>query len=157
MQPQANHHHPLPQAHAIKVLSIDELMQATLRLSDLLQEESQLIQEMRFKDLPKLQEEKIKLTALLEMYQQRLATDASFVRSADEKVREELLLLTDDLAYTVEENFRQVSTARAVNSRIMQAMMDVMNDQHRTGTYGRTGAATGTGDMALSMNLNQKA
>ncbi len=157
MQPQANHHHPLPQAHAIKVLSIDELMQATLRLSDLLQEESQLIQEMRFKDLPKLQEEKIKLTALLEMYQQRLATDASFVRSADEKVREELLLLTDDLAYTVEENFRQVSTARAVNSRIMQAMMDVMNDQHRPGTYGRTGAATGTGDMALSMNLNQKA
>ena len=152
-----HHHHPLPHAGVLASMSLSELMGATLRLSDLMSEESVMLQEMRIAELPKLQEEKMKLATLLEAYQQRLSTDPGFVKNADERTQEELLLLTDDLAFNVEENFRQVATARAVNSRILQAMMDVLNEEHQPGTYGKQGQSKMGSDRSLSMNLNQKA
>ncbi len=149
--------HQLPSAAIMQRMSIEELMDVTLRLSDILLEEGELISAMRFKELPRLHDEKLKLTSVLELYQQRLASDPGFVRHADHETREELLLRSDDLALSVEENFRKVSAARAVNSRVMQAIMDVMSDQHRPSTYGRDALAAPSPDLALSMNLNQKA
>jgi flagellar biosynthesis/type III secretory pathway chaperone len=148
---------PMPNAALLQSMSVDELMDTTLRLSDILAKESEMISNMQFKELPRLNDEKLKLTAVLEIYQQVIANDPSFVKKADDKKREQLVLLTDDLAVNVEENFRKVSVARAVNSRVMQAIMDVMSEQHRPGTYGRKGQATQNQDFTLSMNLNQKA
>jgi flagellar biosynthesis/type III secretory pathway chaperone len=150
-------HHQLPNAAARVSMSVNELMHSTLRLSDILAEESEHIAALRYSELPRLHEEKVKLTSLLENYQRLLAADPSFIRNADEKTREELLLRTDDLAYNVEDNFRKVSVVRAVNGRVMQAFMDVIGEQHRPGTYGRKGTATPMNDLALSINLNQKA
>lgn len=154
MQP---HAHQLPNAAARASMSVNELMDATLRLSDLLAEEGEHIEAMRYKELPRLHEEKVKLTALLENYQRLLAADPDFIRNADPRTREELLLRTDDLAFNVEDSFRKVSVVRAVNGRVMQAIMDVMGEQHRPGTYGPKGVATQMGDLALSINLNQRA
>ena len=151
------HSHQLPNAAALAAMNVNELMNATLRLSDILAEEGEMITAMRYKELPRLHEEKVRLTSLLETYQQRIAVDPGFIRNADQKTREELLLRTDDLAFNVEDNFRKVSVARAVNSRVMQAIMDVMQEQHRPGTYGRNGMASQATDLALSVNLNQKA
>jgi flagellar biosynthesis/type III secretory pathway chaperone len=148
---------PLPNAAILQSMSVDELMDTTLRLSDILAQESVMMDTMQLKDLPRLNEEKMKLTAVLEVYQQVMASDPSFVKKADEKTREQLVLLTDDLAFNVEENFRKVSVARAVNSRVMQAIMDVMSEQHRPGTYGRKGQASQNHDFTLSMNLNERA
>ena len=156
MQPQP-HLNALPNAAILQSMSIDELMDTTLRLSDILAKESELIGSMDYKELPSLNEEKARLTAVLEIYQQVMANDPNFVKNADDKTREQLVLLTDDLAFNVEENFRKVSVARAVNSRVMQAIMDVMSEQHRPGTYGRNGQAAQNHDLALSVNLNQQA
>lgn len=147
----------LPNAAVRASMNVNELMDVTLRLSDILAQESEHIDARRYNELPKLHEEKTKLVSLLENYQRVLATDPDFVRSADERTREELLLRADDLALNVEENFRKVSVTRAVNSRVMQAIMDVMTDQHRPSTYGPKGVAASTADLALSINLNQRA
>lgn len=132
-------------------------MQAATRMSYLVQEESTMLREMRIRDLPKLQDEKIQLGNLLEAYQRRLASDPDFIKNTDDKTREELLLLTDDLAFEIEDSFRHISVAHAVNQRVLQAIMDVVSEDSRPGTYGRHGQALSAGDMALSMNLNQKA
>lgn len=147
----------LPNAAVRASMNVNEFMDATLRLSDILAQESAHMDALRYNELPKLHDEKVKLVSLLENYQRLLATDPGFVRNADERTREELLLRTDDLAFNVEENFRKVSVTRAVNSRVMQAIMDVMTDQHRPGTYGPKGVAAPTADLALSINLNQRA
>lgn len=138
-------------------LQVDELMDATLRLSDLLAEESTLIDALKFGEIARMQEEKSRLTKLLETYQAMMAADKGFLQGLPPKTREELLLRTDDLAVSVEENFRKLSVARAVNSRVMQAIMDVMGEAQRPGTYGRNGMATQNHDLTLSMNLNQQA
>jgi flagellar biosynthesis/type III secretory pathway chaperone len=147
----------MPSADARKAMNINELMHATLRLSDLMAEEATMLDTHRYGDIAKLQEEKLRLTGLLESYQHVMATDPNFLKSIDGETREELLLRTDDLAYNVEDTFRKVSVARAVNQRILQAIRDVMSEQHSPGVYGRNGAASLSGDVALSMNLNQQA
>jgi hypothetical protein len=146
----------LSSAH-MATMSIEELMESTLRLADLLMEESQCLTEMRVNDIEPLQAEKIALTNLLERYQIRMASDPSFIKAADENKRSELLLLTDDLAFAVEENFRRTSAARAVNSRVMHAIRDVLTEQQSVSTYDRQGQAGHGSNLALSMKLNQKA
>lgn len=149
--------HLMPNADARKVMNINELMHATLRLSDLMAEEATMLDARRYGDIARLQEEKLRLTGLLESYQHAMATDPDFLKSIDGETREELLLRTDDLACNVEDTFRKVSVARAVNQRILQAIRDVMSEQHSPGVYGRNGAAALSGEVALSMNLNQQA
>ena len=113
-------HHPLPNAEAMKAMNVNELMHATLRLSDIMAEESELLDAHRYHDIAKLHDEKLRLTGLLESYQHAMATNPNFLKSVDGGTREELLLRADDLAYNVEGTFRKVSVARAVNQRILQ-------------------------------------
>lgn len=149
--------HQLPNTAALAALSVDGLVHAVARLGDLMADESEAIQEMRFADLPKSYDEKLQLVQLLEAYQQRLSTDPSFLDGVDIKAREQLLLLTDDLAVGVEDNFRRVATARTVNQRVLQAIMDVMSEQQRPGVYDKQARASAQSDLALSMNINQQA
>lgn len=138
-------------------MTIDELMDVTLRLADLLIEESEHLAAMRVKDIEPLQAEKRDLTNRMELYQMRIKSDPSFVTNAPAHKREELLLLSDDLTFAVEENFRCASVARAVNGRVMQAIRDALTEKQHVGVYDRKGYS-GLGDhLAVSMNLNQKA
>jgi flagellar biosynthesis/type III secretory pathway chaperone len=155
MQPHSQN--MLPNGAILQSMSIQELMDATLRLSDVLTEETNFIRARRFADAAKLHEEKLRLSGLLETYQAVLATKPDFIRNADEKTREELLYLTDDLAVSVRENFHEVAVVKAVNGRVLQAMMDVMSEQQRPSTYGAYGQSLQASNLALSMNLNQKA
>jgi len=154
---QTQSHTMLPNGAILQSMNIQELMDATLRLSDVLTEESEHIRARRYNDAAKLHGEKLRLSGLLETYQSVMATKPDFIRHADEKTREELLYLTDDLAVSVQENFHTVAVAKAVNGRVLQAMMDVMSEQQRPSTYGASGQSLQSANLALSMNLNQKA
>lgn len=154
---QTHSHTMLPNGAILQSMNVQELMDATLRLSDILTEETDLIRARRYNDAAKLHDEKLRLSGLLETYQTVLATKPDFIRNADEKTREELLYLTDDLAVSVQENFHAVAVAKAVNGRVLQAMMDVMSEQQRPSTYGAYGQSMQASNLSLSMNLNQKA
>lgn len=154
---QAQNARPALNAQMMAAMSIEDMAATAERLFAILETESTLLKDMRIQELAKQQDEKLKLTAVLELYQQRLSVDPDFVRQLDAAQREDLLTLMDDLAFMTEENFRNVASAKAVNARVVQAIMDVMSDQHRPNTYGKNGSATNAGDLTLSMNLNQKA
>lgn len=157
MQQQPHPMHKLPNAAAFAGMTMDGLLDATQRMCEILSEESEHLAAMRIEPLAKLNQEKTKLTKQLETYQMLMASDPQFVLRADEKTREELLLLVDDLAVVTEENFRRTATARAVNQRVMQAIMDVVSENHRPATYGRSGQTASSADLTMSINLNQQA
>ncbi|MFM9891154.1 MAG: hypothetical protein ACKVOE_11055 [Rickettsiales bacterium] len=138
-------------------ISLRDLTQAAQQLSELLMLEGEHLRAMRVGELAALQEEKLRLTRLLETAQAHIAADKNFLGNARANEREELLLLADDLAYAVEENFRHASVARAVNRRVMQAITDVMSDQQRPATYDRMGLANSKSNLTLSLNLNERA
>lgn len=150
-------HTQSPQEDALKSMSIDGLMDITSRMNELIAQEAELLESYRYADIAKLHDEKLALTERLEAYQLVLATKPEFLKNADITIREELLLLTDDLAGGAHDNFKKIAAARAVNQRVMQAIRDVLTEQHSPTTYGRDGSAGQHDSLTLSMNLNQKA
>lgn len=145
------------QTDALQSMNISELRDITNRLNALIAQEAELLESHRYGDLAKIHEEKLVLTARLEAYQAALSTKPDFLKNADIHIREELLLLTDDLAYGVEDNFKKIAVARAVNQRVLQAIRDVLTEQHSPTTYGRDGCTGQSDSLTLSMNLNEKA
>lgn len=147
----------MPNAATIASMSAGDLLQTLDRMNEILAQESDLLDAMNVKEMPKLHEEKMRLTLVLEAYQQRLAKDPLFLKQVDAKTREELVFSTDDLAFGVSENFRKVSAAKAINQRVLQAVNDVMSEHYRPSTYSRHGTTSTGTEMSLSMNLNQRA
>lgn len=151
--------HHLPEQPAQPVLDMDmyELITVTARLKDVLIQETEYLKTMQVRELGKLQDEKQKLTKLLESYQQMLAARPELIQALDESSREELGELTEAFSRAVSENLQRTAVARAVNQRVVSAIMEVVTEQHHAGTYNRYGSSAAPTDMSISFNLNQKA
>ncbi len=148
---------PTPQEAAIRGMNANAMLEATQRLTALMAQESELLETRRYAEIAKLQEEKERLTATLESYQHVLASNPDFLKSSDLKMRESLIITADDLSVVAQDNFRKVAVARAVNQRVLQAIRDVISEQHAPTTYTRGGVTPTPDSLTLSMNLNQKA
>lgn len=153
------HFHRLPNRPAAPVADMDvyELIAVTARLKDLLLRETAYLKQMEVKEIARLQEEKQKLTKAMEQYQQLIAARPELVRALDAESREELATLTEEFSRAVAENMQRTAVARAVNQRVVQAIMEVVTEQHHVGTYNKYGSAMAPGDLSVSFNLNEKA
>jgi len=149
--------HQLPSKGNYLDLTLADMKDITQQLGQLLRVESDLLGEMRVKEIGPMQAQKQKLSQKLESFQKLLAADDTIVKTAAAQDREELLMLTDDLAAAIEENMRRTVVAQNVNQRVMRSLMDVMAEQQCTGAYGRLGQANATPAPAISLNLNERA
>ena len=156
MQQQPSHYQ-LPNKGKFKSLTIEDMMSITARLNTILVQESDLLGAMRVKEIGPLQEEKHKLSQQLESFQKMLAADRSMVQAAHPETRDQLLLLTEDLTFNIEENMRRTVVARNVNQRVMRNLMDGLAEQQRVHTYGRQGQASRNAHVMVSVNLNERA
>ncbi len=140
-------------------MDIDELMDVTAKLADILEEETRCLRAMEIEALAKLHAKKVELTLMLEMYQKMIKQNPALLKKTDAAKLEEFAALSDDLTLVVEENFRRTAVARAVNQRVMQTIIETISEQHRPATYNRRGTAGGTKpqDIPMPLNLNQKA
>lgn len=146
------------QEMAVRIIgSVDELMDVTEQLADLLDEESEYLRTMQLQRLAPLHEEKIRLTQMMEQYQQLLATKPEIVQQASPEARERFAALAAEFTEIVKENFRLNAVARTVNQRVVQAISDAMFETQRPSTYNRQGNTSMSGGLAMSLNLNQKA
>ncbi len=136
---------------------LEELMDATARLADLLEEETHALQAMELDAVAKLHAKKLEITQLLESYQKQLKVNPDMLKGSGAGKLEEFSKLADDLTEVMEENFRRTAVARAVNQRIMQTIIETVSEHNRPGTYNRYGNSALQQDLSLSLNLNQKA
>ena len=151
-------HHELPQVQTMPThIDIDELMDVTARLADILEEETGYLKGMELESLARLQEKKQELTLVMESYQKILRANPDMLKQADADKLAEFSELAEDFTRVVEENFRRTAVARSVNQRVVQTIIDVMSEQNRPATYNRYGNSSTQQDMSLSLNLNQTA
>lgn len=151
--------HPLPNRPALPVvesLSIHDLMDVTMQLKDILAKETDHLRQMKVKELGVLQQEKARLTKVLESYQALLRANPRALDELNDGEREDLGIEIEEFTRIVDDNYRRVAVARAVNQRIVQAILDVVAEQQHAGTYTKQGMSAAP-NMALSFNLNQKA
>jgi hypothetical protein len=151
-------HHTLPNIDVpVLTMDIDELMDVTARLADIMEEETKYLRNMEVDALAKLHEKKMELTRTMEAYQKILRTQPNLLKEADAAKLEQFSLLMEDFTAVVEENFRRTAVARSVNQRVVDTIIEAMSEQKRPGTYNRYGSSNLKQDMSLSLNLNHKA
>ncbi len=148
----------LPELQMTDAIVIHEVMAVTSRLADVLRRESDFLKQMNIGEAGKLQDEKIKLTAWLEAQKKLIAIRPELRDQISPQEREELEAIIEDFTDAMEENFRQVSIARVVNQKVVQAITESMREQQQLNTYNAYGTNTSRmSSAALSYNLNQKA
>lgn len=138
-------------------VDVYELITVTARLKDLLVRETAHLKAMEIKEIARLQEEKQKLTKTMETYQKLIKTRPELVRALDEDSRAELSELTEEFSKAVAENMQRTAVARAVNQRVVQAIMDVVTENQHAGTYTKYGTNHAPSGMSVSFNLNERA
>ncbi len=151
----------LPELPPIEIgdsVQVEEIVAVTRRLTELLAEESMHLRAMRIKPVATLKEEKNRLIGWLEAQQKIIAINPSMRDSMSEEEREVIASIGAEFAQAVEENYHQASIARAVNQRVVQAMMEAVRDQHALPLYSASGAqARPTSGSSYQLNLNQQA
>lgn len=146
-----------PQQPPLTDIDVYELISVTAKLTDILERETAHLKQMEVKELAKLQDEKLKLTKILESYKTLIAKRPELIRALDPASREELADLTEEFNHALAENLRRTAVARAVNQRIVQAIMDVVTENKHAGTYNKYGSTAAPADLAVSFNLNERA
>lgn len=138
-------------------MDLDDLMDVTARLADVLEEETTYLRSMQMDALAKLHEKKMQLVLLLEGYKRLLKQQPDLLKSADEAKLSEFTTLSDELTAIVEENFRRTMVARAVNKRVVDTIIETVSEQNRPPTYNKYGNSSLKQDLSMSFNLNQRA
>lgn len=147
----------LPEIQLGDSIPVNEVIAVTARLTDVLRLESEYLRVMNIREAGKLQDEKIRLTSWLEAQQKLISIRPElrdFIAAEERKAMEEVAV---EFADAVEDNFRQVSIARVVNQKVVQAITDAMREQNSVATYNAQGANSTAGNASLSYNLNQRA
>jgi uncharacterized protein YPO0396 len=134
-----------------------ELITITARLKDVLVRESEHLRKMEMQEVGRLQDEKGKLTKLMESYQRLLSAKPELVRQMDEASREDLAEISEEFSRALADNQRRTTVARAINQRVVQAIMEVVTENQHVGTYNKYGSATAPSNLAVSFNLNERA
>lgn len=144
-----------PAAHGD--VDVYELITITARLRDLLVRETAHLKAMEIQEIAKLQEEKQKLTKLMDAYQKLIQKRPELVRMLDADSRAELTELAAEFSRALAENMQRTAVARAVNQRVVQAIREVVTESNHAGTYNKYGTTLAPSNMAISFNLNQRA
>lgn len=138
-------------------LDVDEMIQVTERLTDLLYEEVALLEAMNISGAGQLQNEKIALTQVLESQKMMLEIHPELVDDISEQDRQALSLVAEDFVTALEHNIRMVAVAKTVNGKVVQAIMETLQEQNSLGVYTKSGVTAAPPQHAISLTLNQQA
>lgn len=110
------------------------------RLSDILKEEVSLIKNMQLSKLHKRQEEKEKLTAVVEGYRNMIKADPMLVKVLSDTSLQEIKTVTKEFEEVVQQEEEQLIRARKVHHFIMDSVRKVINKRiESTSMYNKKG------------------
>lgn len=127
--------------------SIDELIDLTERLTEVMIKETEILNGMRPSEIEQLQSEKASLTAAYSEAVGAANNSASEVASARLDLRERLARATARLQDAMADNLRAITIARAFNERLVRALGEVVTENRHPAT-----AYTANGQREFSMS-----
>ena len=138
-------------------VAVDDLIEVSVKLSEVLEQEVALLREMRPGEIEALQPAKQSMTASYERLTGDLRLSSAF-ENLDRERKERLLSAAKRLDKLSGENAGALKAAMAANQKMMQAIFDaVRQEQGSSGTYRRDGrmhgdSPAGAPPIALSLN-----
>lgn len=145
------------EVHEVDVSSIDvnDIIAVSARLAHILAQEADLLEDMKVSKIAGLQEEKRLLTNALEAMKKQVAKDRSIVEDITQEERENLVNVVTVFNEILDENYRRLAMARAVNHKIVQAITEVAQESTKNDLYDRKGESNKTGMESVSVTLNE--
>jgi hypothetical protein len=125
--------------------SIDGLIDIGSRLINLLGRETALLREMKIGEIADLQDEKLALTRAYEARMRALNKQDNGLTEVDQAIRDELRATVHRFEDAAKANAIAVRAAQEANQRLMQAIVDAVNERRsRADGYSANGHSTGT-------------
>ncbi|MCE3233071.1 MAG: hypothetical protein K0R98_1328 [Rickettsiaceae bacterium] len=117
-----------------------DMLNVTKRLCVILKEEIELIKEMKLGQLNQFNEEKLKLTSIMESYKEVLKNNPAIVRSIPKDILDEMRQVNREFEETIAQDGKQIIKAKKVHSIIMDAIKTVLeNRSKRNAVYNQHG------------------
>lgn len=146
----------LPDVQSFDALPIAEMIDVTARLTELLNQEVVLLEQMQVGKAGALQPEKIALTQVLEAQKKLIDTQPELLDEVPDHERALLRETVQDFHGALQRNVRLVAVAKAVNQRVVQAVLDTLSEQQSTGAYTKSGVTASAPQHGVSISLNQQ-
>ena len=124
--------------------SIDALIEIASQLIALLGRETALLREMKIREIAPLQAEKLALTRAYETRVRALNKHGEAIEQVEKAIRDELRATVNRFEDAAKANTIAVQAAQHLNQRLMQAIVDTVNERRgRRETYGADGHRLG--------------
>ncbi len=130
-------------------------------LVSVMSREVELLRAMKIKEMSLLQEEKLTLVNAYEQGTSQLKNDPSFMQHLDPLLKSELRDVIQQLNTTVKENETALLAAKTNNERLMQAVVEAVQQQKskNSTSYSQTGVLAAqsaqSAQTSAPMHLNQ--
>lgn len=139
--------------------AFDDLLETSLRLTDLIAAEIAALRAMRPRDIAPLQEEKAQLAVRYGEALTRLRADPEVAKQADPSRRGQLREAIQRLRELVGDNVRALGAARGLNEKLMRVIADAVAAQRKpapgytaTGTQPRGNSALDPSAASISVD-----
>lgn len=133
-----------------------DLIVLTARLAQIMAEEADLLESMKINKISDLQHEKQMLTNALEAMKKHIVKHPELMEELSSQEREDLESVVKIFNEILEENYRRLSMARAVNLRVVQAITEIVQEATRGDVYDRSGVSGKPIVDSVSVTLNEK-
>lgn len=133
-----------------------DLIVLTARLAQVLAEEADLLESMKVSKITALQREKTMLTGALEAMKKHISKHPEVMDELTAQEREDLESVIKIFSEILEENYRRLTMARAVNLRVVQAITEIVQESTRGDAYDRSGVTGKPVVDSVSVTLNEK-
>lgn len=150
-----------PKTHNAPEATVHSVIATVKGLVSVMSREIDLLRAMKIKEMSELQEQKLVLVNAYEQGSSQLKKDPSFMQHLDPLLKEELRDVIQLLNTTVTENETALLAAKTSNERLMQAVVEAVQEQKikSSTSYSQTGVLAAqkaqTAQATTPMHLNQ--
>lgn len=135
--------------------SLHELTTLTIRLAHVLAEEVDCLEEMRVRDIEKLQAEKTRLTRVITAMKQEIERVHGYEDYFRPEEKEEFRRVAAVFEEVLEENRQRLLVAKSLNEQMVQAIADVVCEEAARAGYNQKGKNGMDRSMTPSVTLNK--
>lgn len=151
-----------PQAQPIQAIhanaaNVNDIIALTARLAQVLAEEADFLESMNIQKVGELQKEKLLLTSALEREKKLIMKNPNALRDVSAEDKQDLLSVMEIFNAILAENYRRMLVAREVNSRVVDAIGQVVNEATANSVYDKKARPDHVAREQLSVTLDQKA
>ncbi len=137
-------------------LNPSDLITLTARLAQLLAEEADLLESQKISKIADLQKEKLALLSALETFKKQVIKYPSLMEDITDEEREDMRSVIMIFNEILEENYKRLSMARAVNAQVVLAITEAVQEATRNDQYDRKGESGKPGVESICVTLNEK-